>query len=107
MIDLDPKTSKCSQFSSNIAASGPSIFHIPTEKAKETNLVIEREKRAYTEALADQKDYESINCQCHADTIMFIIECTINIINGFVHCEVEALIPFQQLRTLCNKATPD
>ena len=60
LIDLDPKTSECLRFCSNITAPGASIFYIPSEIAKETNLTNEREKRAYTEALAEHKDQERL-----------------------------------------------
>ena len=60
LIDLDPKTSECLQFCSNITAPGASIFYIPSEIAKETNLTNEREKRVYTEALAEHKDQERL-----------------------------------------------
>ena len=60
LVDLDPKTSECLRFSSNITSPGPSIFHLPSEVARETNLSNEREKRAYTQALAVQKDKERI-----------------------------------------------
>lgn len=60
LIDLDPKTSECLRFCSNITAPGPTIFHLPSEVARETNLYNERERRAYTEALAEQKDKERL-----------------------------------------------
>ena len=60
LVDLDPKTSDYLRFASNITPPGPSIFHLPSELARETNLTNEREKRAYTEALAEQKNQERI-----------------------------------------------
>ena len=60
LVDLDPKTSECLRFSSNITSPGPTVFHLPSEVARETNLSNEREKRAYTQALAVQKDKERI-----------------------------------------------
>ena len=60
LVDLDPKTSEYLRFASNITAPGPSIFHLPSELARQTNLSNEREKRAYTEALAEQKKQERI-----------------------------------------------
>ena len=60
LVDLDPKTSECLRFSSNITPPGPSIFHLPSEISRETLLADEREKRAYTQALATQKDKERL-----------------------------------------------
>ena len=60
LIDLDPKTSEIRRFGSNITAPGPTIFHLPSAIAKETEPVNEREKRAYTEALARQKNKERL-----------------------------------------------
>ena len=48
LIDLDPETSECLRFCSNITAPGASIFYIPSEIAKETSLTNEREERAYS-----------------------------------------------------------
>ena len=58
LIDFDPKTSESLRFCSNITVPGPTIFYLPSV-AKETALTNEREKRAYTEALAKQKEKES------------------------------------------------
>ena len=60
LIDLDPKTSEVLRFGSNITAPGPTIFHLPSAIAKETDLDNERERRAYTEALAKQKNKERL-----------------------------------------------
>ena len=52
LIDFDPKASDVLRFWSNIVAPQPTIFYIPSSTAKETLLTNEREKIAYTEALA-------------------------------------------------------
>ena len=49
-IDLDPKTSDCLRYCSNITEPGPSIFYLPSDKAETTPLNNEREKIIYTEA---------------------------------------------------------
>ena len=110
LIDLDPKTSECLRFCSSITAPGASIFNILSEIAKETNLTNDREKQAHTEASAEHKgqDYKSFICQCNDDAIKFICKCAVNTINGNGPCEVQTVIPFEkELRTLCNKATPN
>ena len=50
VIDLDPKTSDCLRYCSNIVEPGPSIFYIPSDKAETTPLNNEREKIIYIEA---------------------------------------------------------
>ena len=50
LIDLDPKTSDCLRYCSNITEPGPTVFHLPSDKAKATPLNNEREKIIYTEA---------------------------------------------------------
>ena len=56
LIDFDPKTSESLRFCSNITGPGPTIFYLLSSHAKETALTNEGEKRAYTEALAKQKE---------------------------------------------------
>ena len=50
LIDLDPKTSDCLRYCSNITESGPSVFYLPSHKAETTPLNKKREKIIYTEA---------------------------------------------------------
>ena len=50
LIDLDPKTSDCLQFCSNITKPGQSVFYIPSYKADITNISNEKEKIHYTKA---------------------------------------------------------
>ena len=50
LIDLDPKTSGCLRYCSNIVEPGPSIFYILSDKAVTTPLNNERKKIIYTEA---------------------------------------------------------
>ena len=58
LIDFDPKTSDVLRFCSNIVAPQPTTFYIPSTTAKETLLTNEREKIAYTEALARKQKEE-------------------------------------------------
>ena len=51
LIDLDPKTSECLRFCSNIVGPGPTIFYLPSSQAKITEINNEREKFAYTQSL--------------------------------------------------------
>ena len=50
LIDLDPKTSDCLRYCSNITETGPTVFYLPSDKAETTPLKKEREKIIYTEA---------------------------------------------------------
>ena len=54
LIDLDPKTSDCLRYSSNIVPPLPTIFYIPSLKAVITSLGNERERFMYIEAKAQQ-----------------------------------------------------
>ena len=44
LLDLDPRTSDCLRYCSNIIPSGPSIFYLPLDKAEVTPITNEREK---------------------------------------------------------------
>ena len=50
LIDLDPKTSDCLRYCSNITVPGPTVLYLPSDKAETTPLNNEREKIIYTEA---------------------------------------------------------
>ena len=50
LIDLDPKTSECLRYSSNIVPPSPTIFYLPSSKAVITSLENERERFIYIEA---------------------------------------------------------
>ena len=52
LIDLDPKTSECLRYSSNIVPPSPTIFYLPSSKAVITSLENERERVMYIEANA-------------------------------------------------------
>ena len=52
LIDLDPKTSECLRYSSNIVPPSPTIFYLPSSKAVLTSLENERERIMYIEANA-------------------------------------------------------
>ena len=59
MIDFDPRTSDSLRYCSNIVEPGPTEFYIPSSLAKETPLTKEREKLAYTEALAEKQEKQT------------------------------------------------
>ena len=48
LIDLDPRTSDCLRYCSNIIPPGPSIFYLPLDKAEVTPITNEREKIIYS-----------------------------------------------------------
>ena len=52
LIDLDPKTSECLRFLSNIVPPSPTVFYLPSSKAVITSLENERERVMYIEANA-------------------------------------------------------
>ena len=50
LIDLDPRTSDCLRYCSNITPPGPSIFYLPINQPEVTPLTNEREKIIYSAA---------------------------------------------------------
>ena len=50
LIDLDPRTSDCLRYCSNIRLPGPSVFYLPLHKAEVTPITNEREKIIYSAA---------------------------------------------------------
>lgn len=60
LIDLNPKTSDCLRYSSNIAEPGPSIFYLPTNLAVITPLTNEKERAMYTESFASNEPHTAI-----------------------------------------------
>ena len=52
LIDLDPKTSDCLRYCSNITPPGPSVFYLTRDDADITPLTNEREKTIYATALS-------------------------------------------------------
>ena len=59
MIDFDPRTSDSLRYCSNIVGPGPTDFYIPPSLARETPPTNEREKLAYTEALAEKQEKQT------------------------------------------------
>ena len=50
LIGLDPRTSDCLRYCSNITRPGPTIFYLPLSKAETTPITNEKEKRIYSAA---------------------------------------------------------
>ena len=111
LIDFDPKTSDVLRFCSNIVAPQPTTFYFPSSTAKETILTNEREKFAYTAALARKQKEEGISRVIHdrdREQIKFLCECALNINNGNIPMNVNKLMPFEkQLKVLCQSQTSD
>ena len=107
---MDPETSEVLRFGSNTTAPGPTIFQLPSAIAKETDLDNERERRAYTEALARGKNKETLQKIFFASLTLtqshFFCVCTLNKVNGNVPVNIKKLYPFEsQLKILCKTKT--
>ena len=50
LTGLDPRTSDCLRYCSNITRPGPTIFYLPLSKAETTPITNEKEKRIYSAA---------------------------------------------------------
>lgn len=59
LIDLDPKTSDCLRYCSNITPPGVTIFYLPASKAVITQIDDEREKQGYAEVNATKATKET------------------------------------------------
>ena len=76
-------------------------FYVPASLAKETPLTNEREKVAYSEALAEYMNVAKKKSN-------FLCERALNIINGNVPFKTDDLLTFEkQLRVLCTSTTSD
>ena len=60
MIDFDPRTSDTLRYRSQVVGRGPTTFYLPPSLAKETPLTNERKKIAYTEALAEKQEKQTL-----------------------------------------------
>ena len=80
LIDLDPKTSECLRYSSNIVPPSPTIFYLPSSKAVITSLENERERIMYIEANACR----SILTGADSNFIRFLCDCFVNVFLGHV-----------------------
>ena len=61
MIDFDPQTSESLRFCSNIVGPGATVFYLPPSLARETPISNEREKIAYTEAMATKEKAQKLS----------------------------------------------
>ena len=50
LIDLDPRTSDCLRYCSNITPPGPTVFYLPLSEAETTPITNEKEKLIYSAA---------------------------------------------------------
>ena len=50
LIDLDPRTSDCLRYCSNITPPGPTVFYLPLSEAETTPITNEKEKLIYSTA---------------------------------------------------------
>ena len=50
LIDLDPRTSDCLRYYSNITRPGPAVFYLPLSEAETTPITNEKEKLIYSAA---------------------------------------------------------
>ena len=93
LIDLDPKTSDCLRYCSNITEPGPSVFYLPFDKAETTPLNNEREKIIYTEAKQLRKYLRSYD----SDAILVLCESLHNVLLGHVRAKVRDLENYRQI----------
>ena len=91
LIDLDPRTSDCLRYCSNITPPGPSIFYLPINQAEVTPLTNEREKIIYSAAHGTIESQPAPNFSL----ISVICECLLNVVNGNVSVNIPNIENFQ------------
>ena len=95
LIDLDPKTSECLRYSSNIVPPSPSIYYLPSSKAVITSLEKERERVMYIEHC------RSILTGADSNFIRFLCDCFVNVFLGHVPANKSFIeskkVPFEKI----------
>ena len=108
LIDLDPKTSECLRFCSNIEGPGPTKFYLPSSQAKLQKLTMS-EKKLHTFSLLEKLtsiQQQKLLRHCDKEFLRFCCECAINVVNGTVGINVDELKQYEiQLRLLCKRST--
>ena len=87
LIDLDPRTSDCLRYCSNIIPPGPSVFYLPLLRAEVRPITIEREKIIYSAAhgtFQSNKLRSFIRKSSNTQVISVICESLLNVGNGIV-----------------------
>ena len=109
LIDLDPKTSDCLCFCSNITVPGPSVFYIPSDKADITHISNEQEKFSILKRLVLLSDPEFRKFLRTSDenTLLVLSECFCIVIRGHVKHQINNLMQHEIVfRTVLRKNVP-
>ena len=115
LVVLDPKTSDCLRYCSNIVEPGISIFYIPSDKAEVTPLTNERENIFFLKRMVQLSEAELRKYICTSDqkVISVLCECLQNVIRGNVKVRIDNLQQYEnmfrivlRIRTSLDKNEP-
>ena len=100
LIDLDPKTSDCLRYCSNITEPGPTVLYLPSDKAETTPLNNEREKKLsilkQMMHLHPKQLRKSVR-NCESYVIRVQCECLHNVLLGRVGVKVRDLEKYRHI----------
>ena len=109
LIDLNPKTSECLRFCSNIVGPGPTIFFFCLRHKQKFQKLTMSEKNLHTLSLLEKLtsiQQQKLLRHCDKEFLRFCCECAINVVNGTVGINVDELKQYEiQLRLLCKRST--
>ena len=99
LIDLDPKTSDCLRYCSNITEPGTTVFYLPSDKAEATPLNNEKEKLSILKQMVhlQRKQLRKYLRNCDSDVILVLCECLHNVLLGHVRVKVRELEKYRPI----------
>ena len=87
LIDLDPRTSDCLRYCSNITPPGPTIFYLSKNQAEVTPLTMNAKKLSILQQMVQLNPSQLrsfIRKTTNPRVISVICECLLNVVNGNV-----------------------
>ena len=97
--DLDPKTTDCLPYCSNINEPGPTHFYRPSDKAETTPLNNEIEKLSILKQMVHLQPNQlrkHLRC-CDSDVILVLCECLHNVLLGHFRVKVRDLKNYRHI----------
>ena len=110
-IDLDPKTSDCLRYCSNITEPAPKVFYLPCDEAETTPLNNDKEEKSILKQIVQlqPKQLRKYMRGCDSDVILVICECLNNVSLRHVRVNVRVLENYRQTfeRVLTKNSSTD
>ena len=99
-IDLDPRTSNCLRYCSNITRPGPKVFYVPLSKAETTLRSQMRKKNVsilrHMIQLKPDQLRRLIRKTSNREIITLICDCFLKVVNGNVPVKIENIERFEK-----------